>query len=347
MKHAGHERTDEGAPPDGAVAGRDDSSHDSHSQTAQHPGHRPDDSPWMQQYRSPVRRLPAFSREHFTRYVWHEIDAADRARLATLDSASRAAYERLGYVPGAERFSLGHFRIDAHHTVAFEVIPELGEVSYSEIVEYAPGTAVRPTKEDESSASPLLRFLQLTDKSVPVPQMLEEFDESSDEPETVRALAGRDLVDDILDYGRQLDDPTLTGGSSPSLSVPSTCGVGGGDIFSANYCEDKGTWYCDETAWTSLTRTSGSKRRKTSHSRVAACGSYSTILEHQFRHWDWLDVKWRWVAVMYPNPPAAWSQSINGGSVKFWKHVSSKKRRRRIRISTEAPSYFRAWTAFY
>jgi len=267
--------------------------------------------------------------------------------LAALDPHTRASHERLGYVPGAERFSLGHFRIDEQHSVAFEVIPALGEVSYSEVFEYTPGTAKRPSNDDDNPPSPLLRFLQLTDKSVPVPMMLEAFDDGSDEPETVQALAQRELVDDVLDYGLTLSaQPPVTTANSNHVSA-STCVIGGDDVFSANYCESKGTWYCDNSAWVSLVRSSGSKKRKVSHSRVAACGGNFTTVEHQFRSWSWLDAKWRWSSVLYPIPPAAWFQSIGGGGVKFWKHVSGTKRRRKIKIWTDAPSYFRAWTAFY
>ena len=293
------------------------------------------------------RVIPSFSRENFSDYTWSPIDEASLAQLVTMDPDSRCAYEKLGYLPDLRRFSLGEFRVDDRRTVAFEVIPELGEVSYSELSEFPAGTASSLEEDGDSSPSPLLRFLQVTDRSVPVPLALREF-EDRDDDETAKLLVGRDLVDSFDDHGRQL---SLTAAPAQAASEPGTvwtCFTGGLDTFSDIYCENKDISYCDNGAWIDLTRSSGSKRRYVSHSRVACCSNYSAHVEHQFRYWSWTYWKWKWTTVKYPLPPAAWLQTLSYGDVKYWKHVGGRKRRRKVRIWTGGGSgYFRAWTAFY
>ena len=290
---------------------------------------------------------PPFHRANFANYAWYEMDESSLPLIAALDPASRRAYEKLGHLPGPMRYDLGSFQIDEHHSVSFEVIPALGEVGYSEITEYPPGTASPPEKTaEDDSPSPLMRFLQLTNKEVPVPMMLHEFDDRSDDPQVERALAGRDLVDAMDNYGKQA---AVFSAAPPAATAAAvwTCFNGGDDVFSSTYCESKDIWYCDNDAWLSLTRSSVSKTRWVSHSRIAACGGgYFTYVEHQFRYWNWWKAKWVWNAVKYPNSSEFW-QTLPPGWVKYWKHVGSKKRRRKIKIWTYPSSYFRAWTAFY
>lgn len=294
--------------------------------------------------------IPPFSPANISKYTWYEMDESSLPLLATLDPVSRRTYERLGYLPGPMRYDLGSFQIDEHHTVSFEVIPSLGEVSYSEIIVYPPGLARPPEKIDEGdSPTPLMRFLQLTDKDVPVPIVLQEFDDRSDAPEVERALARRDVVDSMDNYGKQ-SSVFLAAPQAPSADEPPavwTCFSGGGDVFSSTYCESKGIWFCGSQAWNNLTRHTGTKRRWVSHSRVAACGgSFFTYVEHQFRIYSWWQAKYVWLTVKYPLTPD-WFQLLPPGHVKYWKHVGNKKHRRKIRIWTSGSSYFRAWTAFY
>ncbi len=165
-----------------------------------------------------------------------------------LDPHSRAIHLRLGYVPFAVRFSLGHFQIDEHHTVALDAAAALGEVWYSEVWEYEPGRARPPVAESDHTASPPLRFLQVTDRTVPVPLMMASFDDRSDEPDAVHALKERELIDDLENYGMKLaiQRPTVSANGEPAAVA--TCFNGGGDVFSATYCENKGHWHCDNDA---------------------------------------------------------------------------------------------------
>ena len=302
--------------------------------------------------------LPPFSTDIFRHYAWYEIDEGSVPLLECLDPASRRAYEKLGRLPGPVRYELGNFRLDPFRTVSFEMIPAFGEVAYSEVDEYPPGFAIPPkpdtTEKDHESPSPLLRFLQLTDKGIPVPRMMKELDDSSDEPEVQRALAGRDFADLTDSFGTMADfnrdNLVLTDNPPTTAAFVNTCFNGGADVFSSTYCESKGTFYCDSGAWVDLTRSSGSHNRKVSHSRVAACGVFGTRLEHQYRFWSFWDAKWKWNAVQYPLATNQWYQDIGAGEVKYWKHVGSKKRQRKIHIWSDPPpggSYFRSWTAFY
>jgi hypothetical protein len=292
------------------------------------------------------RPIPPFDPASFSKYAWYEIDESSLPLLATLDPASRCAYAKLGHLPGPMRYELGSFRIDEHRTVSFEAIPAFGEASYSEIAEYPPGSASPPDNIDEGkSPSPLMRFLRLTDKNVPVPMVLLEFDDESDDPEVERALAGRDVVDSMDNFGKKAD--AFVTPQATSASAVWTCFNGGDDVFSNAYCQSTGIWHCDSGAWSNITRTSGHKRRRVSHSRVAACGHSDTTVVHQRRYWDW---GWKWVSVAYPYGP--WGeQKVPPGGVKYWKHVhSGVKRRARIKCFIQSPSasdYFRAWTAFY
>lgn len=296
------------------------------------------------------RSIPAFRCANYSNYTWSPIDESSAAELAAMDPESRCAYQKLGYLPDQPRYPLGDFQIDEHRFVSFEVIPALGEVGYSEVTEYPPGTATPPGPEEDETPSPLLRFLQVTDKTVPVPLMLHEFDERSDAPDVQRALVGRDLVDAMDDYGRQLSIASVAAQASSEPGAVWTCFSGGADVFSSTYCESKGNWACDSGGWYDLTRSSGSNKRRISHSRVASCSNYGVYVEHQFRYWAWSYAKWKWTAVKYPLPPAAWWQTLGYGQVKYWKHVGSSKKRRKIRIwgpPIGGSSYFRAWTAFY
>ncbi|WP_437975668.1 hypothetical protein WMF11_48835 [Sorangium sp. So ce295] len=287
--------------------------------------------------------LPPFDPSNLSRYVWREIDESSRPLLARLDPGSRRAYERLGRVPGPRRYELGSFQIDEHRFVSFEAIPAFGEVSYSEIAEVPPGSTAPPEKvRDGDSPSPLMRFLQLTDRSVPVPLVLRELDDESDAPEVERALEGRDVVDSLADLGRPADLRRVDLRAALEAAA-SVCSDAGDDVFSGNYCQSKGIWHCDSAARTKLTRGSGSKRRKVSHSIIAACNG-STRLEHLFRHWDFWNAKWTWQAVYYND--GKWHQQIPSGRTWYWQHVGSRKRRREIRIEA-FQGYFRAWTAFY
>ncbi len=265
-----------------------------------------------------------------------------------LDEESRCAYEKLGYLPDLRRYSLGEFRLDENRVVSFEAIPELGEVGYSEITQFQSGTPNSPEVADEATPSPLVRFLQLTDKSVPVPLMLSEFDDRSDDPEVERLLAGRELVDMLDDFGRQLTETPAPPQTAVEPGNVHTCFVGGLVPFADSYCENKEIAYCDNGAWADLTRSSGNKKRYVSHSRIACCAPTGAYAEHQFRYWSWTYWKWKWTAIKYPLPPAAWMQTLGYGDVKYWKHVGSKKRRRKIRVWTGGGAgYFRAWSAFY
>jgi len=297
--------------------------------------------------------LPPFDPANFARYAWYNLDEASLKLLEEVDPGSRRAYERLGRLPGAVRYELGNFRVDPFRTISFEVIPALGEAGYSEVTEYPPGSAVPPDREPQaaggrSSPSPLMRFLQLTDKSLPVPSMLEEFDDSADEEAVVKLLAGRDLVELTDSFGTKADFHPRSdiAVETPAATAASVCFAGGDDVFSSTYCESKGTWYCDNNAWIDLTRSSGSTKRRISHSRIAACNQFTRV-EHQYRFWSWWQAKWIWNAIKYPLAANAWYQDIPPGWVMYWKHVGNKKRRRKIKAWTLEPGYFRSWTAFY
>ncbi len=298
--------------------------------------------------------LPPFHPGNFAKYAWYDLDEASFPLLEEVDPVSRRAYERLGRLPGAVRYELGNFRIDRYRTISFELIPALGEVGYSEATEYPPGSAIPPDREtqaagERSSPSPLMRFLQLTDKDVPVPSMLEEFDDGADDPAVVKLLAGRDLVELTASFGTRADfhPEAVIAAETPAAVAASVCFSGGDDVFSSTYCESKGMWYCDSGAWVDLTRSSGSSKHWVSHSRVASCSDF-TWVEHQYRFWSWWQAKWVWTTVKYPLAANAWYQEIPPGGVKYWKHVGNKKRRRRIRAWAQGGTgYFRAWTAFY
>lgn len=295
---------------------------------------------------------PEFSEALLSRYTWDEIDAGSAHLLEALDPESQRIYRRLGRLPGAERHDLGTFRVDPHTTVTFEVIPELGEVAYSEVSEYpkarqTPQEDLAAADDKRETASPLLRFLEVTDGNVAVPRMLEEFDDSADAPETMKALAERDVIDTLDGLGTPADVGADLAAAQAEAGAVWTCGSGGSSLFANTYCQNIGKSYCDNGGWLDLTRTSGTSRRKISHSRIATCGSSGTYIEHQFRYWKWTEAKWKWTAVKYPIGPAAWWQIVMPGQVKYWKHVSGRKRRRKVRAWTHNQSWFRSWTAFY
>lgn len=298
--------------------------------------------------------LPRFDPSVFRRYVWYELDEGSVPLLAEIDADSRRAYERLGYVPGAERYEIGNFRIDEYTSVTFEMIPALGEVAYDEATEYPPGTAVPPQEIPDSTPSPMLRFLQLTDKNVPVPRMLAEFDDTvEDDPEVRKALAGRELVDMVDTIGTRADffpgGPQIVNQPPAAAAEPPavwTCFVGGLNTFEPTYCENKDISYCDNGAWYDLIRSTSSSKRTVSHTRIASC-NVTTRVEHQYRFWKWTEAKWKWNAAKYPHGNQ-WYQDIPPGWVKYWRHVGNKKRRRKIHATRMFNSgYFRCWSSFY
>lgn len=293
------------------------------------------------------RSIPPMQQANFQNYTWDAIDETTQPLLAALDPESRRFYLKLGRVPALRRYDLGTFRVSEFHTVHFEVIPALGEAGYSEIYEFPAGAASPLDKtSEEDSPSPLARFLQLTDKNIPVPLALAEFDERSDSPEMVRALEGRVLVDELDGYGTQAK-LGVTAPPTTTAAAVWTCFNGGDDVFEDAYCESKGIWFCESGSWIDLIHSSGDSKRYVSHTRVAGCNSgYATYVEHQFRYWNWWKVKWEWTAVKYPYT-IYFFQSLMPGEVKYWKHVGSTKRRRKVHIWTEPNTYFRAWIAFY
>lgn len=244
---------------------------------------------------------------------------------------------------GPRRYELARMRIDEHYSVSFEVIPQLHEVSYSEVLALPPGSASRFHLE-RGSASPTRRFLELTKSDIPVPKILLDFDEESDSEDLVSLLRSRDIVDDVESSSSiPSETPELSGETTAAAAV-AVCGSGGSTAFANAYCENKGVNYCDSGGWYSLVRTSGSSKKKISHSRTSSCQTTTTVF-HFYRGW-WFGWKWFYVSYAFD----ANQQFVPHGWYKFWKHVGGVKRRRKVeryRTSSNEGGFFRAWTSFY
>lgn len=278
-------------------------------------------------------------------YAWYEIDESSEVLLRTLSPEARGRMLRLNALPGPRRYKLGRFQLDEYRLVVFEAVPQLHEVAYSEVGAIPPGGKADDLANDYTP-SPTRRFLELTDRTVPVPQLLIDLDEQSDDEDLVRDLRKRDIVDTFGDgLARQADMPVATPGATASLSS-AYCGSNGASAFASATCAEIGSSFCDSGAWFHNIRTSGTSRRKVSHSRTAACGS-ETWVWHYYRGWN---LGWKWYKVAYPYggfmqvvPPDPYYH--------YWKHVGGVKRRRRIERQSLAgltgPNFFRAWSAFY
>jgi hypothetical protein len=244
---------------------------------------------------------------------------------------------------GPRRYELARIFVNKHHSVSFEVIPQLQEVSYSETIALPPGSASQFHLE-RGSASPARRFLDLTKSDMPVPRILLDFDEDSDADDLVNLLRARDIVDDVGSSTNIPNEPPDLAGDTPAAAAVAVCGSGGSTAFANAYCESKGVSYCDNGGWYSLVRTSGSTKTKISHSRTSSCQTTTTVF-HFYRGW-WFGWKWFYVSYAFNSN----QQFVPHGWYKYWKHVGGAKRRRKVeryRTSSNEGGYFRAWTGFY
>jgi hypothetical protein len=288
--------------------------------------------------------LDAVSERDRRSYAWFGIDESSLPFLSCLDPSTRKEYLKLGFLPGPRRYELGRFAMDEHYYILFEAIPQLRYVGYSEVMEFPPGAPPRQEFDDDISVTE--RFLQLTKKEDPVPSILLELDDEIDDPRDVKGLKGRDVAD-MLDAAvvelpeLPLVSPPETAAAEPDV-VP-VCFVGGLNNFKSQYCENKAISYCDNGAQfgSQLVRSSGSTKKRYSHSRVSSCDQVTDVY-----HWYKAGF---WYLVSYPFTSA--QQIIPAGWHKYWKHKGNLKLRRKIKIVWNADvsddGYFRAWTAFY
>jgi len=276
---------------------------------------------------------------HAARYAWYEIDDTAWPYLSTLDPDLRCRFLKLGMLPGPRRFDLGTFRDSDGTHAAFEAIPALGDVNVTEVMDDPEGKA----HEKAEDASPLQRFLQLSDKSTPVPHLLIDLDDESEDETTVRMLRGRMTTDVAEPIGAQVSDFEVPQ-SAPQQAAVFTCFTGGLNPFKDSYCPNWGIDFCDNGANHQVTRTSGGSKRKHSFSRIASC-SGTTQSYHYYRAY-WFG--WKWFIASKPFEP---NQQLIPANFVRSKHIKGGKKRRRMvkasRWTNNPGQYFRMYTSFH
>lgn len=274
------------------------------------------------------------------KYAWYQIDDSSLPLLTHIEPSLRRKFLALGLLPGPRRYEIGRFRLHEDHLAVFDVIPALEEVGYSEELRVSSESAGAGVIS-ERSASPLQRFLQLADKNDPVPQILIDLDDSSEDASVVKLLSGRDIVDSLEAVGGQQSESDLVAAPGAAAADVWTC-FGGGDVaFADAYCPN---WagdisYCDSGGWYNLIRSSGSSKRKYAFTHVASCHG-TVYVQHYYRGWFF---GWKW----FKN---GLYQTVGHGQVKSRNTGSWKKRRRRIHIfkdNVDPSIYFRAFTSFH
>jgi hypothetical protein len=303
---------------------------------------RPEDSTCAPIESIPVHRgMEIFSRREYSKYAWYQIDDSSLPLLAQIEPSLRRRYLEFGLLPGPRRYELGRFRLHQNHLAVFEAIPALNEVAYTEVME----STVDPSsklKVNENNSSPISAFLELSDKSDPVPEILVELDESSDDDHVVRLLRDRDVIDSLDPVGGRRAEFELE--AAPAAAAVWTCFNGGLNAFQDAYCSDWDISYCDNGAWTHLVRTSGSSTRRHSFTRVASCFGTAQVWHYWRGYW----FGWKWFVASEPFEPA--QQLVAPGHVRSRHHIGGSKRRRKVEVSTwsyEPSQYFRVFTSFH
>ena len=282
------------------------------------------------------------SRGECSKYAWYQIDESSLPLLAGIEPSLRRQYLKLGLLPGPRRYELGRFQIHQNHLAVFEAIPALDEVAYTEVLE-STSESSRELADDERNSSPISAFLKLTDKNDPIPEILIELDDSSDDDNVVRLLRDRDVVDSLDSVGGQKAEFELK--TAPAAAAVWTCFNGGLNAFKDAYCSDWDISYCDNSAWTTpLIRTSGSSKRKHSFTRVASCFGTAQVWHYWRGYW----FGWKWFVASEPFEPS--QQLVAAGHVRSRHHKGGKKRRRKVEVSkwsSEPSQYFRVFTSFH
>ncbi|MEO1159315.1 MAG: hypothetical protein AAFW74_02520 [Pseudomonadota bacterium] len=304
----------------------------------------------------PVSSLPdmaSIDEKQLRSHAWYQLDETSTPLLASMQPSMRSKCLETGMLPGPRRYDLGRFAIDDMRSVVFEAIPQLNYAGYSEVWEIPPGTSESQEREmlekSEEDVPVLERFLQLASKNDPIPRMLIELDEDIDDESQIKGLKGREIVDTLDPLVGSLDELAVAA-PPPVAAEPGAvevCFVGGLNVFKDTYCQNKGISYCDNGATfgneTQLVRSSGSSRKKRSHTRVASCFE-TTVVNHLYRGW-WFG--WKWFFVTYPNTGGT-QQFVPSHWKKYWRHKGLVKRRRKVHVTkTSSDGYFRAWSAFY
>lgn len=287
-----------------------------------------------------VTNQSSIAAAHAGNFAWYQpeeqfTEAAAKVEIALPSNQLVASAQ----MPGPRRYELGRFALAENHEIIFEAIPQLGEVGYSELVDLSAGQRVPDLDAEELSI--LHKYIAITNKGIPVPQLLVDLDDEVDEDSVRTLLKGRDLVE---------SPGTIAGVGGSIIASPPTaaaavnvCGASGADAFEDAYCLNKGIHYCDNGIWYSHVRSSGSSKRKYSHSITGSC--QSTAVVHHFYRAYWFG--WKWFYVQNPI-----QQFVPHGSVKYWKYKGAVKRRRKVeRYKTNngdnLNAGFRAWTGFY
>ncbi|MEZ4713527.1 MAG: hypothetical protein R3A44_40445 [Caldilineaceae bacterium] len=273
-------------------------------------------------------------------FAWYQAGEQPMQVAARMEMAAQP--EKLAIasrMPGPRRYELGRFAVAENHEIVFEAIPQLGEVSYSEFIDLRAGQRLPEAADDDRSV--LQKYLAVTSKEIPVPQMLLDLDDDVEEDSIRTLLRGRDLVESA---GSIAGSGGIVAAPPPTAAAVSICGGNGAQAFENAYCLDKGINYCDNGIWYDLVRSSGSAKRKYSHSITGSCQSTAVVYHYYWAYW----FGWKWFFVQHP----LIQQFVPHGSVKYWKHKGGKKRRRKVeRHKTNNGSNpsagFRSWTGFY
>lgn len=285
--------------------------------------------------------MEIFYHREYSKYAWYQIDDSSPPLLAQIEPSLRRRYLELGLLPGPRRYELGRFRLHQNHLAVFEAIPALNEVAYTEVLESTSDSSSE-LKVDERNSSPVSAFLELTDTSDPIPEILVELDDSSDDDYVVRLLRDRDVVDSLDPVGGQRAEFELE--TAPAAAAVWTCFNGGLNVFKDAYCTDWDISYCDSGAWTHLIRTSGSSKRRHCFTRVASCFGTAQVWHYWRGYWG----GWKWFVASEPFEPA--QQLVAPGHVRSRHHKGGKKRRRKVEVlkwSNHLSQYFRVFTSFH
>jgi len=265
--------------------------------------------------------------------------AADHDRLAAMQPPDPSGLESATEVV-LEAIELASFELSNGSTVTLLVVPELGELGYTEVVQ----AGAEPVLPGEGELSPLEVFLALAPVTAPIPRALIQLDIRGDAERLAVGRARTDrLVQPIPVSMEDLELRVLVGAAG-------SCGSGGSSYFESHHCgvplsHSISTYgnidFCDanynggDTVWFSLTRSSysgGWLAREASYGRTAACG---TSVQIKQQYW----VSGAWVTLS--------TQTMSSGQtyVSSWHGPQAYRRIVRSRLSSSGG--FRAFTNFH
>lgn len=239
-------------------------------------------------------------------------------------------YELMTRLPEAQKLSLATFKLSNGNEIHLIGLPSLqeilvGEISDAGLEDFILDPEMRPTEI----------FQLLAPKDSPIPRMLYHIDNN-------KILEGRKIVDTV-NHSIEVSLNTLGIQSSHKATGVNSCtpGPAGAQYFKDHHCHalggpgyGKSESYCYHDAYKWIDKSS-KRRRRTTYSRMASCGTGTNRLRHFYG------------TVSGYNTQLTFDSPANK-VVRFWSAKKGRRRYRRVRFESLADGgWVRGWAVFH